>query len=1071
MAVAMQTKKKLKDRTRQRRAFEDEEDEDMVIISHLENEPWQPDLLLERQSDKSNHIDPPDQRYMTHQSSPYSPLTSLTTPTTNSKTNANSNANGSSVQQSNGFQGVIPVIVKSPSSVITTADSDEDIFEDHAPEMPGIEEYIQQTHQRQQLLQQQQEMQMQMQLQLQYQMPAHLQTKNASNNLNNRRQQSHLHQDLVPQQYRNSFHGHTGKSHFDMEKEDEDDGEEEERPILQFRSLSVHEPSIRSESPIEKVMSDDEDVIESLQSLKNLTMLALDGLLQQVVSGVTASDPVHNPDETTLQARALIRRSSSPLLDLVGAGAGGQQDLQEFITQNNQDTNMTSSTPSSKVNGNDTYSDDTPSRPSQRSISGTPIAGLAASSFERLDELARKVDQLTAAAHNEHQQPSNTIAPFNRTREVLYEPIDIPLRQQQDRLTIPQQQQQQQQQMVRMDPSHVFESQEYQLACALAAMLACVYRILNHTQIQESRVPQRTESVDSGLDQASNLWRRLSSNNIVRNPLRPSNSSSPSTTAALQNRESITTTSAPSSPRTRVTENAGGNNSSGTTGFIQSINKQVRTLKSRRTQSTSHIEVGNNSRSFQGRLLEGLGFNSSGNASRSQGHQPRDAAQMMNSKELEHEWAELDKLMDEMGHLWRFVEGIEDSDETGEAATTEESAEVDTQDPFHDRNQIQQQPQEQQQQQQTTTESSMTANTTSAATTINGIDRQILDMIIFPDELPEYEDEAPQYKLSEKSESVAVEKTKPSLQALSNPDSQMQRRGNSGLLSGISGLDDEKTRFDLNNVMSAIERLSKVAPRLDNQRVQLTASQKRQMAQASVAHAVERLSKDRWDSNVDGGQKTRTSASAGRKSTARQRPISLKNRDLNKLVNQIVESAAKATSYATQRAEFSPRQQWKLEGARVGEKIERSERLRMSDQDWQSPENVLLKDMTRLTNALYQQSATTQAFATQRFTLTEDKERNMALQGIISKIERVAGRRMENQDAMPPNLNKHRSTPSTPVSMAAEKREREKSDYDNNSSIRVKELQDMINQVIDGGGGPTRKSAMASQRAQFGPRK
>ncbi|KAF9995113.1 hypothetical protein BGZ80_007607, partial [Entomortierella chlamydospora] len=267
MAVAMQTKKKLKDRTRQRRAFE-EEDEDMVIISRLENEPWQPDLLLERQSDKINHIDHPDQRYMAHQSSPYSPLTSLTAPTTDSTTNAK--ANGSSVQQSSGFQGVIPVIIKSPSSVITTVDSDEDIFEDHAPKMPGIEEYLQQTHQRQQLLQQQQrqqqqqqqqqqeEMQMQMQLQLQYQMPAHLQTNNASNNFNNRRQQSRLHQDLVPQQYRNSFHGHTGTSHFDMEKEDEDEGEEEERPILQLRSLSVHEPSIRSESPMEKVMSDDE---------------------------------------------------------------------------------------------------------------------------------------------------------------------------------------------------------------------------------------------------------------------------------------------------------------------------------------------------------------------------------------------------------------------------------------------------------------------------------------------------------------------------------------------------------------------------------------------------------------------------------------------------------------------------------------------------------------------------------------------------------------------------------------------------------------------------------------------
>ncbi|KAF9358309.1 hypothetical protein BGX26_002053 [Mortierella sp. AD094] len=1106
MAVAMLAKKKLKNRSRQRRAFE-EEDEDMVIISRLENEPWQPDLLLERQSDKTNHTNPPDQRYMAHQTSAYSPLTSLTAAATDSTTNANAS---SSVQQPSGFQGVIPVIIKSPSSVITTTDSDyvESIFEDHAPKIPGIEEYLQQTHQQQQLLQQQQQemqMQMQMQLQLQYQMPAHLQTNNnndTSDNLNNdtaRRQQSQLQyqqQYSVPQQYRNSFHGHSGTSLFAME--------EEERPILQSRSLSTHEPSIRGESPMEKIMSDNEDVTESLQSLKNLTMLALDGLLQQVVSGVTASDPVHNPDETTLQARALIRRSSIPLLDLVGGG-GGQQDLQESITQNKQEgvgrINAIPSTLSSGVNENEIISDDISSCPIQRSISDTPIAGLAASSFERLDELARKVDQLTAVANNEHQQPSNGIASFNRTREVLHEPVDIPLRQQQDsltRLTVPQpqQQQQQQQQTVRMDPSHVFESQEYQLACALAAMLACIYRILN--QMQKPRIPQRTESVDSGLDQASRLWKRLSSNNFVRNPLRPSipsSMSSPSTIATLQNRESTTTTSAPSSPEKRVlgaTENASGNNSNGTTGFIQSINKQVRTLRSRRTQSTSHIEVGSNSKSFQGRLLGGLGFSSSGNASKSQGLHPGDAAQTKSSKELEHEWEELDKLMDEMGHLWRFVECIEDSDEAEEVATTSlsatpptavESTGVDTQDPFHGRNQIQQQ--QQQRRQQTITVSSMTANTTSTVTAAQSFDQQTLDMTALADDLPEYEDEVPQYQYSEKSEPAAIVETNPSHQARSNTDSRMQRRASNGLLSGISGLDDEKTRFDLNNVMSAIERLSKVAPRLDNQRVQLTASQRRQMAQASVAHTIERLSKDRWDNSIGEVQKTRASSSvssvaAARESAEQQKLASEKKRDLNKLVNQIVESAAKATNYATQRAEFSPRQQWKLEGARVGSKIERGERLRMSDQDWQSPESVLLKDMTRLTNALYQQSSTTQAFATQRFTLTEDKERNMALQGIISKIERVSGRRMENQDALPPNLNKHKSSSSTPVSVAtataststmSEKRDREKSNYDSSSSSRAKELQDMINQVIDGGGGPTRKSAMASQRAQFGPGK
>ena len=120
-------------------------------------------------------------------------------------------------------------------------------------------------------------------------------------------------------------------------------------------------------------------------------------------------------------------------------------------------------------------------------------------------------------------------------------------------------------------------------------------------------------------------------------------------------------------------------------------------------------------------------------------------------------------------------------------------------------------------------------------------------------------------------------------------------------------------------------------------------------------------------------------------------------------------------------------------------------------QDWQAPEKVLLNDMTRLTNALYQQSATSQAFATQRFTLTEDKARTMALQGIISKIERLSDRRMDNQDALPPSA--------TTKGRASLER--------GSPAVRTKELQDMVDHLVESGGGPTRRSAMSSQRAEF----
>lgn len=124
-----------------------------------------------------------------------------------------------------------------------------------------------------------------------------------------------------------------------------------------------------------------------------------------------------------------------------------------------------------------------------------------------------------------------------------------------------------------------------------------------------------------------------------------------------------------------------------------------------------------------------------------------------------------------------------------------------------------------------------------------------------------------------------------------------------------------------------------------------------------------------------------------------------------------------------------------------------------------SPESVLIKDMTRLTNALYQQTASTEAFETQRFTMTEDKARNMALQGILSKIERVSGRRMGNQDALPPVT---KSKPNSTSSSSCE------NTYEDESS-KARELQEMIDQVVGSGGGPKRRTAMASQRAEFNP--
>ena len=196
----------------------------MVIISRLEKEPWQPDLLLERQSDKS----PVDQRFKAHEtaasSSTATALASMDPGTAQDAETARSTPAG--------FQGVIPVIIKSPSSIITTADSDcvDSIFEDHAPKIPGIQEYLQQTQQEQQ--RQQEELRKQKE-KMQYQLPAQF-----------TRQQSQD-QDPAPYLYRNSFHGDSSPFL-----------DEEEPPAADLRRSSVHEPQTTVEPTPDKTMTD-----------------------------------------------------------------------------------------------------------------------------------------------------------------------------------------------------------------------------------------------------------------------------------------------------------------------------------------------------------------------------------------------------------------------------------------------------------------------------------------------------------------------------------------------------------------------------------------------------------------------------------------------------------------------------------------------------------------------------------------------------------------------------------------------------------------------------------------------
>ncbi|OZJ05272.1 hypothetical protein BZG36_01960 [Bifiguratus adelaidae] len=185
--------------------------------------------------------------------------------------------------------------------------------------------------------------------------------------------------------------------------------------------------------------------------------------------------------------------------------------------------------------------------------------------------------------------------------------------------------------------------------------------------------------------------------------------------------------------------------------------------------------------------------------------------------------------------------------------------------------------------------------------------------------------------------------------------------------------DPEKTHRDLENVLLAIERVISVAPRLNNQCVELTEEQAKLLATHVVCKAVNGLSLDRR-SSTDSIMKYAT---------------------INILVEQITKSAKRSLN--NQRVELSQQQVQRFEIAKLNGILERIEKGRFKHQDWLSPEQRLLEDMTELTNTL--NSIEDPKMVAQRFILSDNKEMNMQINAVMQKVDRSSTRRLDNQDA------------------------------------------------------------------------
>ncbi|KAI8097069.1 uncharacterized protein BX664DRAFT_325511 [Halteromyces radiatus] len=187
----------------------------------------------------------------------------------------------------------------------------------------------------------------------------------------------------------------------------------------------------------------------------------------------------------------------------------------------------------------------------------------------------------------------------------------------------------------------------------------------------------------------------------------------------------------------------------------------------------------------------------------------------------------------------------------------------------------------------------------------------------------------------------------------------------------------EKTQHDLDNLLSAIEQLSSLSPQLSNQRVDLTERQAKELAAATIGKTIERLSRGRMDDQ-----------------RAPLPSILSKQKMLSDLMTQIQRSSLR--SLDAQRASMNPRLTKKMDA--INGMLNNNDRGRLTSQDWVSPEQQMIDDMTTMTDKLVKMMYRPK-YTQQRYSLSALKEREFFLHHIFQKVDRMENRRMSNQDA------------------------------------------------------------------------
>ncbi|KAJ3021020.1 hypothetical protein HKX48_009339 [Thoreauomyces humboldtii] len=193
---------------------------------------------------------------------------------------------------------------------------------------------------------------------------------------------------------------------------------------------------------------------------------------------------------------------------------------------------------------------------------------------------------------------------------------------------------------------------------------------------------------------------------------------------------------------------------------------------------------------------------------------------------------------------------------------------------------------------------------------------------------------------------------------------------------------------ELTQVLSAIDRVGKFAPRLDNQTVVLTPRQQRDMSGAALTALVARLhrGKEEFDSQ-------RAGPSVNNKYAA-----------LQTLVDRI--TVAGERSMTDQRVAMSGDIRRRVELGKLGAVLDRQEKTRFPNQDYISREQRFLADLTKLTPTL---GKTSPKYVAQRYDPSPNKQRTMFISGLGARVERLGDRRMVNQDALTPAQKREQS--------------------------------------------------------------